>query len=494
MAMADTSIYADIAKRTGGDIYIGVVGPVRTGKSTLIKKFMEGLVLPGIADEYDRKRARDELPQSAGGKTVMTTEPKFIPDEAVTLSLPDMTGVRVRLIDCVGYLVPDALGQTEEGEARMVNTPWDSEPVPFVKAAETGTRKVITDHATIGLLVTCDGSICDIPRFSYEEAEARVASELKSMGKPFAIVLNSKHPNAPESVALAMELENKYQAPVALVNCTELDSEDIRHILGMILQEFPVKELKIELPAFTLALDDDHWLMQSLQQSMVHCACQIHKMGQVTKAVALLCENDSVAGARLKSLDPGTGICRAEIEATPGLYYRVLSELTGLNIEGEEQLVTMMRELARTKEKYDRVDEALRMVEERGYGIVMPGPDQLRLEDPKIIKHPGGYGVKLKASAPSVHMIKADIETELNPIVGSEQQSEELVRYLMREFENDPAKIWQTNMFGTTLYELVNEGLHAKLQNMPEDARVKLSDTLSRIINEGTNGLVCILL
>ena len=492
--MADANIYQDIAKRTGGDIYVGVVGPVRTGKSTLIKKFMEGLVLPGIADEYDRKRARDELPQSAAGKTVMTTEPKFIPDEAITVHLEDMSGVRVRLIDCVGYLVPDALGQTENGEPRMVHTPWDKEPVPFVQAAETGTRKVITDHATIGLLVTCDGSICEIPRYSYEEAEGRVANELKALGKPFAIVLNSAHPNAPESVSLAMELEEKYEAPVALVNCTELNAEDIRHILAMILQEFPVKELKVELPAFTLALDDDHWLMQSLYESMVSCASKIHKMGQVTHAVAMMGENDSVGGVRLKTLDMGTGICRAEIQPIPGLYYRVLSELTGLRIESEEQLVSMMRELSAVKEKYDRVEEALKSVEERGYGIVMPSVSELRLEDPKIVKHPGGYGVKLKASAPSVHMIKADIETELNPIVGSEQQSEELIRYLMREFENDPAKIWETNMFGTTLYELVSEGLNGKLQNMPEDARIKLSETLSRIINEGTNGLVCILL
>ncbi|MBE6638269.1 MAG: stage IV sporulation protein A [Ruminococcaceae bacterium] len=492
--MADTSIYQDIAKRTGGDIYVGVVGPVRTGKSTLIKKFMEGLVLPGIADEYDRKRARDELPQSAGGKTVMTTEPKFIPDEAVALTLDDMSGVRVRLIDCVGYVVPDALGQTENGEPRMVHTPWDQEPIPFVEAAEIGTRKVITDHATIGLLVTCDGSICEIPRHSYEEAEARVANELKGLGKPFAIVLNSAHPNAPESIALAMELEEKYGAPVALVNCTELNGEDIRHILGMILLEFPVKELKVELPAFTLALEEDHWLMQSLHESMIKCASEIHKMGQVTHAVAMMGENDSVGSVRLKTLDMGSGICRAEIQPIAGLYYRVLSELTGLRIDSEEQLVSMMRELAKIKEKYDRVDEALKSVEERGYGIVMPDVSELRLEDPKIMKQPGGYGVKLRASAPSVHMIKADIETELNPIVGSEQQSEELIRYLMREFENDPAKIWQTNMFGTTLYELVSEGLHSKLQNMPEDARIKLSETLSRIINEGTNGLVCILL
>ena len=492
--MADTSIYQDIAKRTGGDIYVGVVGPVRTGKSTLIKKFMEGLVLPGIANEYDRKRARDELPQSAGGKTVMTTEPKFIPDEAVEVMLDDMSGVRVKLIDCVGYLVPDALGQSEEGQPRMVHTPWDAEPIPFAQAAETGTRKVIADHATIGLLVTCDGSFCEIPRRSYEEAEQRVANELTALGKPFAIVLNSAHPNAPESVSLAVELEQKYSAPVALVNCTELNADDIRHVLGMILQEFPVKELKIDMPAFTLALEEDHWLMQSLYDSMVNCASRIRKMGQVPHAVALLGENDNVGGVRVKILDLGSGVCRAELQAAPGLYYRVLSELTGLRIDSEAQLVSLMRDLAKTKEKYDRVEEALRMVDERGYGIVMPSVSELRLEDPKIMKQPGGYGVKLRASAPSVHMIKADIETEINPIVGSEQQSEELVRYLMREFENDPSKIWQTNMFGTTLYELVSEGLMAKLQNMPEDARIKLSETLSRIINEGTNGLVCILL
>ena len=492
--MADTSIYQDIARRTGGDIYVGVVGPVRTGKSTFIKKFMEALVLPGIEDEYERKRARDELPQSAAGKTVMTTEPKFIPDEAVYLTLPEATGVRVRLIDCVGYLVPEVLGVLEEGQPRMVNTPWDSTPVPFAKAAETGTRKVITDHATIGLLVTCDGSICEIPRHCYEEAEARVANELSELGKPFAIVLNSAHPNAAESVTLAMELEERYGAPVALVNCTELNAEDIRHILGMILQEFPVKVLRIELPAFTAALEREHWLLQSLEQTMLSCASQITKMGQVSRAVGMMGENDFVESAELRSIDPGSGICRAQICCQSGLYYRVLSELTGLRIDSEEQLVALVRELSQIKQQYDRVAQALSEVEAHGYGIVMPGPEQLRLDDPRIVKQPGGYGVKLHATAPSIHMIKADIETEINPIVGSEQQSEELVRYLMREFENDPQRIWQTNMFGTTLYELVSEGLYGKLQNMPEEARSKLSETLCRIVNEGTNGLVCILL
>jgi len=492
--MAEQSIYKDIAERTGGDIYIGVVGPVRTGKSTFIKKFMEALVLPNIKDGYDKERATDEMPQSAGGKTVMTTEPKFIPDEAVSILLDGVSDLSVKMVDCVGYIVPDALGQTENGEPRMVLTPWSDEPMPFGNAAEFGTRKVIKDHSTIGVLVTTDGSITEIPRAQYENAEARVAAELREIEKPFAIILNSAHPESPESEALALELEQKYGAPVALVNCLSLDAEDIKKILELILLEFPVRELRISLPEWTLALDDSHPVVQSIRASVMEAAGNISKVGQVKEAVAALASGEYISSASASHIDLGTGVCDIDISLDSGLYYKVLSELTGCDISDEEKLISMFRELTEIKAKYDKIATALADVEEKGYGIVVPDQADMSLEEPKIVRHSNGYGVRLKASAPSIHMIKANIQTEINPVVGTEQQSEDLVKFLLDEFEENPAKIWSTNLFGKTLNELVNEGLHAKLSNMPDDAREKLGETLSRIINEGSGGLICIIL
>lgn len=491
--MTDRSIYKDIAERTGGDIYVGVVGPVRTGKSTLIKKFMEQLVIPNIRGPYDRTRARDELPQSAGGKTVMTTEPKFIPDEAVEISVDDATGIRVKLVDCVGYVVPEALGQLEEGQPRMVHTPWQKEPMPFEEAAEFGTRKVITDHATIGLLVTCDGSICDLPRAQYVTAEERVAKELKAMGKPFAIILNSAHPNAEETTALGESLEEKYGAPVALVNCLELNGEDIRHILGLILEEFPVREVEICLPEWTAALDRNHRVIQSLFESIAACASNVERMGQIKEAFSALENNEYVAGATLSFMDMGSGRARVRTALKDELYYQVLSELTGFELKNDEELIAIMKDLAETGRKYKKVESALRQVEETGYGIVMPDSSDLTLEEPEIVRQPGGFGLRLRAGAPSIHMIKAEIETEINPIVGSEQQSEELAASIKNQIEKNPLGIWETNMLGKSLYDLASEGLNSKLSHMPEDARKKLSETLSRIINEGSNGLLCIL-
>ncbi len=492
--MSNTSIYHDIAERTGGDIYIGVVGPVRTGKSTLIKKIMEQLVIPNIKNDYDRERAKDELPQSAGGKTVMTTEPKFIPDEAVPISIEDSANINVKLIDCVGYVVPDALGHIENGQPRMVNTPWRKEPMPFIEAAEYGTKKVILDHSTIGLLVTCDGTVCDLDRGQYIEAEERVANELKSINKPFAIIVNSQDPNSEKAVMLATELEEKYKVPVALVNCLQINSEDIRHILGLILQEFPISEIQLNLPDWTCALDESHEILNSINRDVMAAANKISKMGQVKPALTLISENPYIKNAVLTELNMGNGCVKGEITLEPSLYYKVMSEVTGLEIDNEQKLITLIRELTEVKKKYDKVANALKTVEEKGYGIVMPGVESLTLEEPQIVKQPGGYGVKLKASAPSIHMIKADIETEINPIVGTEAQSEELVRYLLSSFESDPSKIWETNMFGRTLYELVTDGLQAKLKNMPEESRERLSLTLGRIINEGSGGLICIIL
>ncbi len=492
--MPEHSIYKDIAERTGGDIYVGVVGPVRSGKSTFIKRFMESVVLPNIGEGYSKERARDELPQSAAGKTVMTTEPKFIPEEAVPVVLDHNAQMRVRMIDCVGYLIPEAMGTVENGKPRMVRTPWREEAMPFEEAAEMGTHKVITEHSTIGMLVTTDGSIGEIARDSYIEAEERIVRELKAIGKPFAVVLNSSDPMSENARVLAYELEEKYGVPVALVNCLDLDAEDIRHILALVLEEFPVTEITLEMPEWMKALESTHRIRASVEASLRRAADCVQKVGDVKSAFAGMSENEYVESVNLDLLDLGTGKARLSLKMRAGLYYAVIGELTGFEIAGERELISLMQELAVMKAKYDKVAEALDAVNENGYGIVMPDVEDLRLEEPKIVKQAGGYGVKLRAAAQSVHMIRANIETEINPIVGTEQQSEDLVRYMLREFEEDPKSIWASNLFGKSLYELVNEGLHTKLDRMPPESRIKLAETLERIINEGSNGLICILL
>ena len=492
--MSEHSIYKDIAARTGGDVYIGVVGPVRSGKSTFIKRFMEALVLPNMDEGYDRDRARDEMPQSAAGKTVMTTEPKFIPDDGVTISLDDCKQLRVKMVDCVGYIVEGALGTVENGEPRMVRTPWQDEPMPFVEAAEMGTHKVITEHSTIGMLVTTDGTIGDIPRENYIEAEKRVVSELKALGKPFAVILNSAAPSSDQAISLAYELEAAYGVPVALVSCLELDAEDIRKILEMVLHEFPVAEIHVATPEWLSAIDSEHPIKCSLLESIRKCADGISKIGDVRAAVEGLSENEYVKSVTAECIDLGTGRAEFSLTMKDGLYYEVLSRLTGFDIDGEKTLISLLRKLSAMKQDYERVSVALRDADEKGYGIVMPDAGALKLEEPVIVKQAGGYGVRLRASAQSIHMIRANIETEISPIVGTEQQSEELIKYILREFEEDPGSIWESNMFGKSLYELVGEGVHAKLEHMPEDARLKLSETLERIINEGSGGLICILL
>ena len=488
------SIYKDISERTGGDIYIGVVGPVRTGKSTFIKRFMQTIVLPNIEDGYSKERARDEMPQSAAGKTVMTTEPKFVPDEAVNIQIEDNITMRVKMIDCVGYIVSEALGTLENGQQRMVHTPWQEEPMPFVEAAEFGTEKVIKDHSTIGMMITTDGSIGEISRESYLPAEERVVAELKEIGKPFAIVLNSAHPQAQESIDLAYRLEEKYNAPVALVNCLELNFEDISHILELVLHEFPVSEINFSIPSWINSLDAVHPIRNSVMDSILNAADGIYKIGDIKNAMNVFYENEYIKAFEIPKIDLGNGNAQIELKFSDDLYYTVISELSGFTVENEKQLIDLLRSLSKTKIQYDRVAEALAMAEEKGYGIVMPTIDELRLEEPEIVKQNGGYGVRLCASAQSIHMIRANIETEINPIVGTEQQSEEIVKYMLKEFESEPGKIWTSNMFGKSLYELVNEGLHTKLEHMPDESRTKLSETLERIINEGSNGLICIIL
>jgi stage IV sporulation protein A len=488
------SIYKDIAERTGGDIYIGVVGPVRTGKSTFIKRFMQSLVLPNIDDQYSKERAKDEMPQSAAGKTVMTTEPKFVPDEAVTVKFEDNISMRVKMIDCVGYIVSEALGTLENGQERMVNTPWQEEPMPFVQAAEYGTEKVIKDHSTIGVLVTTDGTVGEISRESYIPAEERVVAELKAIGKPFVIVLNSAEPSSDAAIALAYELEEKYNAPVALVSCVDLDFEDISHILELVLKEFPVGEIQFKIPSWIAALEGIHPVKSSLKVTVSKIAEGIKKIGDIKASLDRLDENEFIESYAISEINLGNGIASICLNFSDELYYSVLSELTGFEISGESELIELLKDLSAMKAQYERVAEALSMTEEKGYGIVMPSKEELRLDAPEIIKQNGGYGVKLSASAESIHMIRANIKTEINPIVGTEQQSEEMVKYMLKEFEADPQELWNSNMFGKTLYELINDGLYSKLEHMPEDSRAKLSETLERIINEGSNGLICILL
>lgn len=492
--MENRSIYQDIAMRTGGDIYLGLVGPVRTGKSTFIKKFMETLVIPNIDSDYRRERAVDELPQSAAGKTIMTTEPKFIPEEAVEVFLDDQASFRVRLIDCVGYVVPSALGYVENDGPRMVVTPWFEEEVPFNMAAEIGTRKVIQEHSTIGLVVTTDGSISDIPREEYEQAEERVISELKEIEKPFVVLLNATQPGSAKVQDLARQLSEKYAVPVMPVNCLELTQNDIRDIMSAVLYQFPVKEICVDFPRWILSLEKDHWLRQELVSSILDHAQEIVRIRDVESAMSKTTEQEHVESASVTEIDLGRGRVKLLMQVPGNLLYEIISERTGLDIDSEAGLMPCMIELSQMKRDYEKIKGALDQVEAVGYGIVMPTLEELRLEEPEIVKQGNRYGVRLKASAPSIHMMKADITTEISPIVGSEKQSEELVMYLLQEFEDSPEKIWESNIFGKSLHSLVNEGLHNKLYRMPQEARLKLQETIERIINEGCTGLICIII
>ncbi|MBE6796450.1 MAG: stage IV sporulation protein A [Ruminococcaceae bacterium] len=492
--MTETSIYKDIETRTGGDIYIGVVGPVRTGKSTFIKRFMDTLVIPNISEEHRRERAQDELPQSAAGRTIMTTEPKFIPEQAVKVGLPNNAELNVRLIDCVGYIVPSSLGYVEEDKPRMVKTPWYDHEIPFNMAAEIGTQKVITEHSTIGLVITTDGSISDIPRDEYEEAEERVINELKEINKPFVVLLNSVSPKADSTVILASDLSLKYGVPVIPVNCLDVDEEDIRDILSAMLFRFPIKEIGIEMPGWVMGLGYEHWLRKSVCSCVKESASYLRCLGDVAKLVGDICENEYVLKAEISCLDLGKGCAQIYTELSKELIYKVIDEKTALKISNEQELMDCICDLASIKKKYDKIKNALDEVEATGYGIVMPDIDELTLKEPEIVKQGGRYGVRLGASAPSIHMLKTCIETEVAPVVGTESQSEELLKYLLTGFEEDPHKIWESDIFGKSLNELVNEGLRNKLCHMPVDARAKIQETLERIINDGCSGLICIIL
>ncbi len=494
MAMTNANIYQDIQTRTGGDIYIGVVGPVRTGKSTFIKRFMDTLVLPNINEEYKRERARDELPQSASGRTIMTTEPKFIPEDAVEINLPENANFKVRMIDCVGYIVPSSLGYIENDLPRMVKTPWYDDEIPFNMAAEIGTQKVINEHSTIGLVITTDGSISDIPREEYAEAEERVINELKALKKPFIVLMNSTEPENAGVLELSDNLSDKYDVPVIPVDCLSLDEEKIKSILSKILFEFPLKEVYVELPGWVTALDKNHWLKRQIYDCIKLNADVLERVRDIEMFSVNLkdCENIEFAEKTSLSLSRGSATVCANVKNS--VFYKILAEQSGLQIESQEDLMNSVTELSEMKKSYDRIKDALDEVEATGYGIVMPTMDELRLEEPEIMRQGGKYGVRLKASAPSIHMMKANINTEVAPLVGSESQSEDLVMYLLKEFEENPTNIWQSNIFGKSLHELVNEGLHNKLFRMPTDARMKIQETLEKVINEGCSGLICIIL
>jgi len=492
--MEERNIYRDISLRTNGDIYIGVVGPVRTGKSTFIKKFMDLIVVPNMDSNYRKDRAIDEMPQSAAGRTIMTTEPKFVPEQAVTIHVDANATFSVRMIDCVGYIVPSALGYIENDTPRMVMTPWYDEPIPFNMAAEIGTKKVITEHSTIGLVVTTDGSISDIPRGEYEEAEERVINELKEINKPFIVLLNCVSPNSEAAVSMAAGLQKRYGVPVLPVNCLELEENEIKDILSKVLFEFPVKEIKVDMPRWLSGLEKGHWLRSAVYSSIQQSAAKISRIREVGTIIDEVQKCEYVSGANTVSVDLGTGHTRISVSLGRNLFYKVLGEKTGIEIEDEGSLLDCILSLAEVQKKYNKIKDAYQDVQETGYGIVMPDLDELTLEEPEIIKQGGKYGIRLKAAAPSIHMMKTRITTELTPIVGSEQQSQELVTYLLKGFEEDPAKIWESNYFGKNLHELVNEGLHNKLYRMPNDARGKVRETIERIINDGCNGLICIIL
>lgn len=492
--MTSSNIYNSISTRTQGDIYIGVVGPVRTGKSSFIKRFMDVLVLPNISDRPKRERATDELPQSSSGRTIMTTEPKFVPEDAVSLTLEDKARFNVRLIDCVGYIVPSSLGYIENEQPRMVKTPWFEEEVPFNMAAELGTKKVIDEHSTIGLVVTTDGSIGDIPREEYAEAERRVIEELKAIEKPFVVLLNCTDPKSESARSLAETLCDEYGVSVIPVNCMELEEGEITDILRCLLYEFPLTELRLDFAPWISHLEKEHWLRNEIYSSAFEAAKTMKKVRDAEGFSSAVSGADDITGSKIESIDLSVGSVRVSVSVKPELFYKIIAEKTGIEIKDEQQLMTRLIELSNVKKEYEHFKTAIDDCRNTGYGIVMPTMDELKLEEPEIMKQGGRYGVRLKAQAPSIHMMRCDIATEVAPIVGTETQSEELIMYLLKEFEEDPSKIWESDIFGKSLNSLVNEGLHNKLYKMPADARMKIQETLERIINEGCSGLICIIL
>ncbi len=492
--MEKYQIYEDIQTRTNGDIYLGVVGPVRVGKSTFISQFMQKLVIPNIENKNVKQRAIDELPQSADGKTVMTTQPKFVPNEAVKITVADKINLKVRMIDCVGYLVSGAMGVSENNKPRLVKTPWSDEEMPFEQAAEIGTKKVIEDHSTIGIVLTTDGSVTDIERANYVEAEERVVKEMKACQKPFVMVLNCKNPNSAESKKLAQSLAEKYDCQIVAMNVAEMKDADVDRIFEKMLLEFPVKSIKVNMPKWLQALSFSNPIIEEIVKEVKNFGNNVKKIGDAKKDTVVFMESDSFDPITFSNVEMGEGIIKFNVIPKENLFYKVLSDACGFEINDDYELVSYIKDLAVAKVEYDKLKDALDQVEQTGYGIVVPSKNEYTLENPEVVKQGGKYGVKIKASAPSLHIVKVDVETEVTPLVGTESQSQDLVAYLSEKFENDPDGIWDTNLLGKSLYSLIDDNIGTKILAMPADAQRKMKKTLGKIINEGKGGVLCILL
>ena len=492
--MSDSNLYSELAVRTGGAVMLGVVGPVRTGKSSFIKRFMETLVIPRIENDYLRERARDELPQSASGKTIMTAEPKFVPENAVSIQLGENTEISVRLVDCVGYMVDGAAGQFEDDHERMVTTPWFDHEVTITEAAEKGTYKVITEHSSIGVVVTTDGSIGEIPRENYTAAEARTIAELQAIGKPFVVLLNSTNPKSEKCVALAQSIAQKYDVRCIPVDCVKMTEEDIGVILSCVLEEFPLKAVGVYLPNWLEALPENNELKSGLLRLVEQAADGMHRIKDSRAMADKLQAQEEIESARVTKKDLGSGTVEVRVQLPRSLYYQSISEQTGLSIENDRDLIATLSEMSAVKSDYERLRAALADVREKGYGVVMPDAEQMTLEEPQIVRQGGKYSVKLKANAPAIHMIMTNIETEVTPAIGGEGASEDIINFLLQGFDGDVNRIWQSNIFGKSLNDIAEEGLTAKIEALPDNVKNKLRETLERILNEGSGGLICILL
>ncbi len=492
--MEDYKLYEDIALRTKGDIYLGVVGPVRCGKSTFITNFVNKMVLPNIKDEFDKTRTIDELPQSADGKTIMTTQPRFVPKEAVQIRVNDNVDLKIRLVDCVGYTVKGAEGLSENNKPRLIKTPWSANPIPFEEAAEIGTKKVITDHSTIAVVVTTDGSFGELDRNSFIEAEQKTIQDLKEHNKPFIVVLNTTNPESEVTFNLCESLQKKYSVPVLPIDVLNITEENIDSIFGCILQEFPLYSLRVRMPQWLQALPYEDDLIQEIVAEANNLIGNVNKIGEIDTQANIFQSSENFEEISISNINMGDGIVYLDINPKPSLFYKVLSKQCGQEITSDFQLVAFLKQLAHAKCEYDKLKEALKQVEETGYGIVSPKIEEMTLQEPELVKQGSRYGVKLKANAPSLHIMKVDVETEISPIVGTEQQGEDLVKYLLKEFESNPNSLWETNMFGKSLHSLVNEGLTNKIVQMPLEAQKKMRKTLTRIVNEGKGGIICILL
>ncbi len=491
--MEKIDIIKSITERTGGDLYLGVVGAVRTGKSTFIKKFIENLVVPNIEDEYEKKRALDEIPQSAQGRTIMTTEPKFVPSNAATIKVDDFTA-SVRLVDCVGYIIPGAKGYEDENGPRMVKTPWYDEEIPFVEAAEIGTEKVIKDHSSIGIVVTTDGSIGEIERSDYVEAEERIVGELKEIGKPFIVILNSTHPMLPETERMADSLKESYGVPVLPISIENMSERDIYSILKEALYEFPVLEVNVDMPEWIATLDSENWLKKIYIEKIRESVIEIDKLRDIEHITSHFNDCEYISKSYLSNVDTSSGVVTVTLDAPDNLYNQVLKDIIGVEVTSKSQLLKLFQDYNEAKVEYDQIKTALKMVKTTGYGVACPTLSDMKLDTPEILKQGSRYGIKLKAVAPSIHMIRVDVESTFEPIIGSEMQSKELINYIMKDYDNDADSIWKSEIFGRSLDVIVKEGIQAKLSMLPENVRFKLQQTLSKLVNKGNGNLFAIVL